>query len=283
MYSDHKPLERLLSEFREVPPMAYARIQCWSLTLSAYQYTIRLPILQTPQVVPLPGDLSHLVNHLTELIVTASQIKEWTDKDPIISRVRRLIQTGWTISSPSADLAPYHHRHTELSVLLDGCLLWGSRVIPRAGHHIVLNQLHDTHPGISKMKMLARSYVWWPGIDADIQTKVQTYNVCQYHHPVPCQAPLHPWEFPRQPWTRVHVDHAGPYMGKQFFLLIDAYSKWLEVHIVPSTFSEVTIKKLKEIFATCFRQWNSRLHQPYLSILHETTWNQTHTYIPVSP
>ena len=68
MYSDHKPLERLLSEFREVPPMASARIQHWSLTLSAYQYTIkhragtrmanadalsRLPIPQTPQVVPL--------------------------------------------------------------------------------------------------------------------------------------------------------------------------------------------------------------------------------------
>ena len=265
LYSDHKPLERLLSESREVPPMASARIQRWSLTLSAYQYTIkhragtrmanadalsRLPIPETPQVVPLPGDLSHLVNHLTESIVTASQIKEWTDKDPIISRVRRLIQTGWTISSPSADLAPYYHRHTELSVL-DGCLLWGSRVvIPRAGHHIVLNQLHDTHPGISKMKMLARSYVWWPGIDSDIQTKVQTCNVCQYHRPVPCQAPLHPWEFPRQPWTRVHVDHAGPFMGKQFFLLIDAYSKWLEVHIVPSTSSEVTIKKLQEIFAS---------------------------------
>ena len=71
----------------------------------------------------------------------AAQIKEWTDKDPVLSRVRRLVQTGWTVTSPSVDLAPYHHHHAELSVL-DGCLLWGSRVIVlMSGHHIVLNQL----------------------------------------------------------------------------------------------------------------------------------------------
>ena len=76
LYSDHKPLERLLSESRQVPPMASTRIQHWSLTLSAYQNTIkhragtrmanadalsRLPLPQTSQIVPLPGDLSHLL------------------------------------------------------------------------------------------------------------------------------------------------------------------------------------------------------------------------------
>lgn len=41
LYSDHKPLERLLSSQRSVPPMASSRIQRWALTLSAYQYQLQ--------------------------------------------------------------------------------------------------------------------------------------------------------------------------------------------------------------------------------------------------
>ena len=64
---------------------------------------------------------------------------------------------------------------------------------------------------------------------------------------VQCQpkAPLHFWEFPHILWCHLHIGHAGPFLGKYFFILIDAYSKWLTVHIVYSTSSEVTIQKLK--------------------------------------
>ena len=42
----------------------------------------------------MPGDLILLTNHLSECIVTADHIKVWTDKDPILSRVMRLVQVG---------------------------------------------------------------------------------------------------------------------------------------------------------------------------------------------
>ena len=35
-----------------------------------------------------------------------------------------------------------------------------------------------------------------------------------------------------------------------FLIVIDAYSKWLEVHCMKSTTSNATIEKLREIFAT---------------------------------
>ena len=38
--SDHKPLQYLLCESRAVPTMASARLQCWVLLFSAYQYMI---------------------------------------------------------------------------------------------------------------------------------------------------------------------------------------------------------------------------------------------------
>ena len=71
------------------------------------------------------------------------------------------------------------------------------------------------------------------------------------HLPVaPFKPTLHPWEIPKHPWSRVHIDHAGPFLNKHYLILIDAYTKWLEVHIVPSTSSQATISVLSSIFTT---------------------------------
>ena len=66
----------------------------------------------------------------------------------------------------------------------------------------------------------------------------------------PAPAPLHPWEFPNQPWERLHADYAGPFEDKMFLIVIDAYSKWLEVIPVSAANSSVTIEHLRNMFAT---------------------------------
>ena len=119
LYSDHKPLERLLNESHQIPVMASARIQRWALTLAAYRYTIkhrpgtrmgnadalsRLPLPETITSVPVPGDLIHLVHHLADSIITAAQIKKWTDKDPVLTRIYTLFQTGWSVTYPPPEL-----------------------------------------------------------------------------------------------------------------------------------------------------------------------------------
>ena len=267
IYSDHQPLKYLFSESRPVPAMASSRIQRWALTLSAYEYSIhyrpgsrlgnadalsRLPLTDQPQDKDIPplGDVNLLVQQLSHCIVSATQIAQWTDKDSTLSRVHHFILHGWPDTCPDPAFLPYFRRKEELSTV-DGCVLWGSRVvIPTTARSLVVQQLHDCHPGISKMKSLARSYVWWPGLDEDITRAVQTCEICQNSRPNPPSAPLHPWEWPSRPWSRIHIDHAGPFQGKLFLLVVDAYSKWLEVHIVPSTSAEATISKLRLIFST---------------------------------
>ena len=141
-------------------------------------------------------------------------------------------------------------RRNELSAV-NGCVLWGARVvIPPPGRSLVMKQLHDTHPGISRMKSLAHSYIWWPGLDAEITSTVQQCDLCQLHRPSPSKAPLHPWEWPTKPWARLHIDHAGSFHGKLFLIIVDAHSKWIDVQIVNSTSAESTISKLRPIFAT---------------------------------
>ena len=117
--------------------------------------------------------------------------------------------------------------------MLEGCILWGARVvIPPQGRKLVLEELHETPTGVSKLKALARSYVWWPGMDADIEEVVRNCSSCQVTSLSPPVAQFHPWECPSQPWSRLHIDFAGPFMGHMYLIIIDSHSKWLDVQII---------------------------------------------------
>ena len=96
-----------------------------------------------------------------QLPLSASDIWLQTDHDLVLSRVRQLVMHGWpTQPVMPKELQPYSRLGKEPSFEA-GCLLWGSRVIMLpALRGKVLDQLHDGHPGIAKMKALAQQYVW---------------------------------------------------------------------------------------------------------------------------
>ena len=92
------------------------------------------------------------------------------------------------------ELKPYYIRRSQLSVE-DDCILWGSRVsVPPKFSKNILHELHKAHPGIVRMKALARSYVWCPLIDTDIESGVKECNMGQQRHKSQAASPLHPWE-----------------------------------------------------------------------------------------
>ncbi len=68
----------------------------------------------------------------------------------------------------------------------------------------ILEELHEGHPGISKMKSLARCFVWWPGMDKALEEKVKLCDACQRTWKLPPVAPIQPWEWPKRPWARLH-------------------------------------------------------------------------------
>ena len=99
------------------------------------------------------------------------------------------------------------------------------------------------------MKSLARGYMWWPGLDKDIEVCVKECHTCQSTRKSPPVVPLHPWSLPEKVWSRVHIDYAGPVEGKMFLLIVDARSKWLEVHATSTSTSAATIELLRKSFA----------------------------------
>ena len=132
---------------------------------------------------------------------------------------------GWPATVESK-LKPYWNRRLELSTHA-GCISWGLRVVvPPQGCSTVLAELHGAHPGMTRMKALALQWVWWSNLYQAIEDVVKNCEECQQDRPNPPPAPLHPWQWPTCPWTRLHVDFAGPMDHKMFLVVIDSHSKY---------------------------------------------------------
>ncbi|KAK3746542.1 hypothetical protein QZH41_005600 [Actinostola sp. cb2023] len=237
MPDDHKPLVSLFNEKKQVPTTASPRVQRWSVTLRGYEYSIKFRA----------GSENGNADAFSRLPLPVTEEMQPTDRV-----LMEYLLRGWPDDTVTVDpkLATYKAKKLELSVQ-DGCVLWGARVvIPPQGRKLVLEELHRAHPGNNRMKSLARSYVWWPLMDRDIEAVVKQCVNCQVHGKSPAVAPLHPWEWPGEPWKRLHMDYVGPFMGKMLFIVVDAHSKWVEAEIMNSTTSSATISKLRSMFAT---------------------------------
>ena len=131
------------------------------------------------------------------------------------------------------------------------CVMWGIRVIiPTKLRLQILADLHRDHPGVSRMKSIARSYFWWPGLDQNIEEIAKSCEPCQSSKNAPPAAALHLWIWPAKPWQRIHIDFAGPFQGTNFLIVVDAHSKWPEVFEMASTTATKTIAILRQLFAT---------------------------------
>ena len=58
-----------------------------------------------------------------------------------------------------------------------------------------------------------------------------------------------PWPKTDRPWSRIHVDFAGPLDGYYYLIVVDSYSKWPEVFRCKNANTEVGISALHEPFA----------------------------------
>ena len=263
--TDHKPLLGLFSPAKPIPPLASGRIQRWGLLLQAYKFSLvhrsgallhtadalsRLPVPGAVESTPIPAEWTMLVNFLDWSPVTADVVKEETCRDPLLAKVLRYIGSGWPGSAVAdTELTSFLRKKDELS-MQSGCILWGSRiVIPPKLRKAILEELHANHFGASRMKELARGYLWWPNLDKDIEALTGSCSTCLERRPMPPKAELHPWEWPSKPWHRIHVDYAGPVDGNYFFIVVDAHSKWVDIYRTSGTTAKDTIRCLSHSFA----------------------------------
>ena len=93
-------------------------------------------------------------------------------------------------------------------------------------HEATLTELHEGHPGMARMKALARMYIWCPETVVDnIEKTVRQCIECQLHQTMPPVALLQRWQWPTCLWARLHLDYAGLVKGKMYLIIVDTHSK----------------------------------------------------------
>ena len=103
--TDHEPLLNLLNELKAVPQMVSQRIMRWAVMLGAYEYVMsyragkdngnadalsRLPVPEIPEKES-KEDYVLMLDSVISPLTTSEQIKHWTSRDPVLSRVRKYV------------------------------------------------------------------------------------------------------------------------------------------------------------------------------------------------
>ncbi|XP_053691513.1 uncharacterized protein K02A2.6-like [Sabethes cyaneus] len=220
------------------------RLQRWALTLLLYDFEIcyiatdsfgRADVLSrliNRHVRPeeeyvianleLEDSVRTVINESLQVFpLSFKAIQSETKGDVNLQQVIR--RTKNSITDPG--IQQFYQRRESLSVVA-GCLLYSERVvIPPSFRKRVLQQLHKGHPGIERMRSVARQHVYWPNIDDDVAKLVA------------------------KPWQRLHLDYAGPLDGNFFLILVDSYTKWPEVVQTKEITTTATLRILRGIFA----------------------------------
>lgn len=192
LQTDHKPLVSIFGENNGLPVMAAARMQRWAFILSGFNYTIKyIPGISNcadslSRIAHTPLQINYIENSYVNYIekenpmnLSFKTIAIETRRDPILSKLMEAISKGTVDKLEHSDFASFRNKSAELSVESD-CIMWGYRtIIPTKLRKQILVELHRSHFGIVKTKALARSYVWWPKMDHDIEQLVRNCLPCQ--------------------------------------------------------------------------------------------------------
>ena len=264
--TDHKPLVPLLGtkHLEDLP----IRVQRFKMRLMRFLFTIsyvpgkhlitadalsRAPITSFPES---EEELHKSVDMyvcaiLSTLPATDNRIKQLQSsqtEDEVCQQLITFCTEGWPNKNRIPGiLKPYYQVASELSVV-DGLLLRGFRiVIPNSLRLEVLDQIHAGHQGIHKCRQRASQSVWWPGLSRQLEELVKNCRECCKHQNQRAE-PLIPSKMPELPWQKVGSD-LFEWNKSTYLLIVDYYSRYIELAKLRNTTADEVILHTKSIFA----------------------------------
>ena len=108
--------------------------------------------------------------------------------------------------------------------------------------------LHGSHASINKAMDLARTCVYWPGMEADVTDYIKWCPTCIESSNLLVKT-LHPHEVPPGPWVKIGIDFFQDHLGKKHLIVADYFSKFPYMFPMASTHHSKTISHLRELFA----------------------------------
>ena len=260
--SDHKPLEMICLKNLISAPV---RLQRMFLRLQQYDIVITYrpgkEMLLTDALSCLPSrannseiKLDLRVKSISFAAFSSSQLTmttTGTQKDPILWTVHRLTLNGW----------PRVRRHIPRIVciywdfrdelLIEGDILMkGERIIiPTSCRDSILADLHKSHEGANRSLSLARTCLYWPGMEADVMDYIKQCVTCINNAKMPVET-LCPHEVPARPWIKIGMDFFQDDSGQKILIIADYFSKFPFIFPVASTHHQKMLRYLRDLFLT---------------------------------
>ncbi|BHF83963.1 hypothetical protein SprV_0902711200 [Sparganum proliferum] len=212
LLTDHKPFLSIFGFKKGVPVYSASRPQQWATILLGYDFTIRhcrttdlgqadalsrlISNRQEPEEDTVMATISieydvrrQLPDAIRGTPVTATDIRRTTEQDFVLRQGITYVQTCWPTTPLAGDLRQLFLRRASLSVV-DPCRMFADRVvIPSSLRPAGLRQFHAVHPGTGRMKSIALSFAYRPGIGCDIDDLVRRRSRCQQVAKMPLRQP----------------------------------------------------------------------------------------------
>ncbi|XP_050088326.1 uncharacterized protein K02A2.6-like [Anopheles aquasalis] len=261
LVTDNSGVKEIFKPTRTTSSIAVARLSRWALILANYEYTIEhrpgkyMSNVDALSRLPLSEELELKEQELQLNAITSSSIidigmiRKAQEQDPIIQQVYKNVENGWSKGVKEA-LKSYAKISNSFGIE-QGVLYFNDRVVvPDTLKEKMIALFHDDHNGIVRMKMSARKLVWWKGMDRDFERSIQECQVCQSRRVVPKEIVKTSWAQSIRPFQRVHIDFCH-FENRTLLVIVDSFSKFIEVKVMRSTKAEDVIEVL-EMFFSCF-------------------------------
>ena len=258
----HKPLLPLFNKATaKLPP----RIEKWVMDMQDVDYELiyepgkdEADPLDFLSRHPLPetgtDGTEKIIRHTIEVehAVVLDRIKTETEKDDILQKLRKRIQTGdWEKFRKDPDISRYYSIRDELYEA-EGLIFKSKQIVmPVSLQRKVVKIAHQMgHMGITKTKQMLREKYWFPLMNSLVEQLLNQCFECQVTTKSHRQEPVKMTEIPKKPWETIAIDFGGPYPDGHYNLVaIDKRTRYPEVERTPSTQCRPTKERLKKMFA----------------------------------
>ena len=259
--TDAQSVKEMFHPTKATAAVAALRIQRWGVYLTQFDYDL---VHRSSTRMGIPDALSRLpiksndnfdldekdssINIVRESVpLQFEEIKIKQDDDPTIALVKKYVKEGFP-NIRDVEVNKFRKLKNLLS-LEEGTLFFRDRVvIPHCCRKQILDFGHSNHIGIILMKKLLRPLVFWPGMDIDIERWIASCKTCQELCPIGKKKVISTWRPSSKPMERIHLDFFY-FEGKQFLVVVDTYSKYIEVKLMSRTDAESVIETLDIIFS----------------------------------
>ncbi|UYV75260.1 K02A2.6-like [Cordylochernes scorpioides] len=256
--TDHRPLETIFKK-----PLSKAPPRLQRIFLQIQQYDLRIKYKKGKELLTadlLSRDCSYEDTYLEEnfevLMTTPTnkssyeELQALTKEDQDLQELKNLILYGWPNykSAVPESCKKYWPYRDELSTNED-LIFKGSRVfIPLRWKAKILKLIHEGHQGTNSCLRRARDSIYWHGMSQDIINTVENCRTCQANQRNKTKEPMIIKEIPSLPWEIVAADIFS-IKGKNYLLITDNYSGFIDFKEMKTMNSAETIESLKKWFS----------------------------------